>query len=510
MESAVQPGSAAAVARQHANGRMTARERIDALLDPGSFEELDALVRHRCADPVMAARRPYGDGVVVGTGTINERTVAVFSQDATVFGGALGEAHGAKITKLMELAAKIGCPIVGINDGGGARIQESVDTLALYGGIFFRNVRCSGVVPQISLIMGPCAGGGVYSPALTDFIVMVDKTSNMFITGPDVIKTVTGEQVSLEELGGGNLHNSRSGVAHYLASDEEDAFDYVRGLLDHLPSNNLSEPKSYPPPSPPAGVGPDGLTPTDRELERIIPDSTNQAYDMYEVISRVLDDGEFLEVHALFAPNIIVGFGHVDGRSVGVVANQPLHLAGCLDIDASTKAARFIRICDSFNVPVLSLVDVPGFLPGTDQEWEGIIRHGAKLVYAYAEAMVPKITVIVRKAYGGAYAAMGSKHLGADINLAWPTAEIEVMGAPGAVSVLHRKELAGLDGAELLARRAQLEQKYEATPYADAERGYIDAVIPPSHTRRRVGHALRILADKRVDALPRRHGNIPL
>jgi propionyl-CoA carboxylase beta chain len=466
---------------------------------------MDALVRHQCADPAMVDRRPYGDGVVVGTGTINGRDVAVFSQDATVFGGALGKAHGAKITKIMELAAKIGCPVIGINDGGGARIQESVDTLALYGGIFFRNVRCSGVVPQISLVMGACAGGGAYSPALTDFIVMVDRTSNMFITGPDVIKTVTGEEVSLEELGGGRLHNSRSGVAHYLAADEEDAFDYVRSLLDHLPSNNLSEPVSYAPTNPTTDI-----TPADLELERIIPDSTNQAYDMYEVIGRVLDDGEFLEVHALFAPNIIVGFGRVDGRSVGVVANQPTHLAGCLDIDASTKAARFIRICDSFNVPVLSFVDVPGFLPGTDQEWDGILRHGAKLVYAYAEAMVPKITVIVRKAYGGAYAAMGSKHLGADVNLAWPTAEIEVMGAAGAVSVLHRKELAGLEGDELLKRRAELERLYPATPYADAERGYIDAVIPPSHTRIRVAHALRLLSEKRVDALPRRHGNIPL
>ncbi len=510
MESAVQPGSASAVARQRANGRMTARERVDALLDPGSFVELDALVRHRCPDPAMAARRPYGDGVVVGTGTINDRTVAVFSQDATVFGGALGEAHGEKIAKIMDLAVKIGCPVVGINDGGGARIQESVDTLAVYGGIFFRNVRCSGVVPQISLVMGPCAGGGVYSPALTDFVVMVDKTSNMFITGPDVIKTVTGEEVTLEELGGGRLHNSRSGVAHYLAADEEDAFDYVRNLLDHLPSNNLSEPKAYPPPRPPAGTTIDGLTPTDLELDGIIPDSTNQAYDMHEVIGRVLDDGEFLEVHELFAPNIIVGFGRVDGRSVGVVANQPTHLAGCLDIDASAKAARFIRICDAFHVPVLTFVDVPGFLPGTDQEWDGIIRHGAKLVYAYAEAVVPKITVITRKAYGGAYAAMGSKHLGADINLAWPPAEIEVMGAPSAVSVLHRRELADLHGEELRERRAKLELKYAATPYADAERGYVDAVIPPSHTRKRIAHALRILADKRVDALPRRHGNIPL
>lgn len=506
IDSALHQGSAAAVARQHASGRRTARERIDALLDPGSFMELDGLARHRSAVPAMAARRPYGDGVVAGTGTIDGRAVAVYSQDATVFGGALGEVHGEKIAKIMDLALKIGCPLVGINDGGGARIQEGVSTMGQYGGIFYRNVRCSGVVPQISLVMGPCAGGAVYSPAMTDFIVMVDRTSHMFLTGPEVIKTVTGEQVDLEGLGGGNLHNSRSGVAHYLASDEDDALDYVRHLLDYLPSNNLSEPKAYP------GLDTGTLTAADLELDSIIPDSPHQAYDMHEVITRVLDDGEFLEVQQMFARNIIVGFGRVDGRSVGVVANQPLHLAGCLNIDASAKAARFIRTCDAFGIPVLTFVDVPGFLPGTDQEWGGIIRHGAKLIYAYAEAVVPMVTVTTRKAYGGSYGAMGSKHLGVDINLAWPTAQIAVTGASGAVSILNRRELAALEGDELAARRAQLIQEYEdsASPYLAADRGYVDAVIRPAHTRRQVATALRLLATKRVDGPPRRHGNIPL
>lgn len=512
MDSALHAGSAAAVERQHAKGRGTARERIHALLDPGSFFEVDALARHRSISPAMADHRPYGDGVVAGTGTIDGRTVAVFSQDATVFGGALGEVHGEKITKIMELAVKIGCPLIGINDGGGARIQEGVGTMGLYAGIFYRNVQCSGVVPQISLVMGPCAGGAAYSPALTDFIVMVDRTSHMFLTGPEVIRTVTGEDVDLEELGGGRLHNSRSGVAHYMAADEEDAFDYVRNLLDYLPSNNLSEPKVYPVPGPPAGTSADALTKTDLELDTIVPDSPNQAYDMYEVIGRVLDDGEFLEVQELFAPNIIVGFGRVEGRSVGVIANQPTHLAGCLNIDASAKAARFIRTCDAFGVPVLTFVDVPGFLPGTDQEWGGIIRHGAKLIYAYAEAVVPKITVVTRKAYGGAYGAMGSKHLGVDINLAWPTAQIAVTGASAAVNVLNRRELTGLEGEELAERLARLIQEYEdaESPYLAAERGYVDAVIPPSHTRAEVARALRTLETKRLAEPLRRHGNIPL
>ncbi|MEJ3656044.1 acyl-CoA carboxylase subunit beta [Actinomycetes bacterium KLBMP 9759] len=513
IDGAVHAGSEAAVERQHAKGRQTARERIDQLLDPGSFVELDALTRHRSTNFGMDAKRPFGDGVVTGTGTVDGRPVAVFSQDATVFGGALGEVYGEKIVKVMDLATKVGCPVIGINDGGGARIQEGVVALGLYGEIFVRNVRSSGVVPQISLVMGACAGGAVYSPAITDFTVMVDETSHMFITGPDIIKTVTGEVVDFEELGGGRTHNTKSGVAHYLAEDEADAFGYVKELLSFLPSNNLSEPPVFPAPEPTGGAIEESLTDSDLELDTIIPDSPNTPYDIREVINRVLDDGEFLEVHELFAPNIVVGYGRVEGRSVGVVANQPTQFAGCLDIDASEKAARFVRTCDAFNIPVLTFVDVPGFLPGTEQEWNGIIRRGAKLIYAYAEATVPKVTVITRKAYGGAYDVMGSKHLGADINVAWPTAQIAVTGAAGAVSILYRKELAGLSGDELAARRAELQQEYEdtlANPYIAADRGYIDGVIPPSHTRGYVGRALRLLATKREAVPPRKHGNIPL
>ncbi|WP_345384515.1 acyl-CoA carboxylase subunit beta [Pseudonocardia yuanmonensis] len=505
--------SEAAAERQHAKGRQTARERIDQLLDPGSFVELDALVRHRSTNFGMQEKRPFGDGVVTGTGTIDGRPVAVFSQDATVFGGSLGEVYGEKIVKVMDVAAKIGCPVIGINDGGGARIQEGVVALGLYGEIFVRNVRASGVIPQISLIMGPSAGGAVYSPALTDFTVMVDETSHMFITGPDVIKTVTGEDVDMEELGGGRAHNSRSGVAHYLGSDEQDAIDYVKELLSFLPSNNLSEPPTYPAPEPTAGSIEDGITDTDRELDTIVPDSANTPYDIREVINRVVDEGEFLEVQELWAPNIVTGFARVEGRSVGIVANQPTQFAGCLDIDASEKAARFVRTCDAFNIPILTFVDVPGFLPGTDQEWNGIIRRGAKLIYAYAEATVPKVTVIVRKAYGGAYDVMGSKHLGADVNIAWPTAQIAVTGASGAVNILYRKELKGLEGDELAAKRAELQQEYEdtlANPYIAADRGYIDAVVPPSHTRGYVGRSLRMLATKREQGPARKHGNIPL
>jgi len=513
IDGAVHAGSEAAVERQHAKGRQTARERIDQLLDPGSFVELDALTRHRSTNFGMDAKRPFGDGVVTGTGTIDGRPVAVFSQDATVFGGALGEVYGEKIVKVMDLAVKIGCPVVGINDGGGARIQEGVVALGLYGDIFVRNVRSSGVVPQISLVMGACAGGAVYSPAITDFTVMVDKTSHMFITGPDIIKTVTGEEVDFEELGGGRAHNTKSGVAHYLADDEDDAFAYVKELLGYLPSNNLSEPPVYPAPEPTDGGIVDGLTDSDLELDSIIPDSANTPYDIREVITRVVDEGEFLEVHELFAPNMVVGYARVDGRSVGVVANQPTQFAGCLDIDASEKAARFVRTCDAFNIPVLTFVDVPGFLPGTEQEWNGIIRRGAKLIYAYAEATVPKVTVITRKAYGGAYDVMGSKHLGADINVAWPTAQIAVTGSAGAVSILYRKELNGLEGDELAAKRAELQQEYEdtlANPYIAADRGYIDGVIPPSHTRGYVARALRLLSTKREAVPPRKHGNIPL
>ncbi|HTF47266.1 MAG TPA: acyl-CoA carboxylase subunit beta [Pseudonocardia sp.] len=512
-DAAVHAGSEQAIERQHAKGRQTARERIDQLLDPGSFVELDALTRHRSTNFGMQANRPFGDGVVTGSGTVDGRPVCVFSQDATVFGGSLGEVYGEKIVKVMDLATKIGCPMIGINDGGGARIQEGVVALGLYGEIFLRNVRSSGVIPQISLIMGPSAGGAVYSPAITDFTVMVDKTSHMFITGPDVIKTVTGETVDMEELGGGRAHNTKSGVAHYLAGDEEDALNYVKELLSFLPSNNLSEPPTFAPAEPAEGSIADGLTDTDLELDTLIPDSPNQPYDIREVISRVVDDGEFLEVHSLFAPNIVVGFGRVEGQSVGVVANQPTQFAGCLDIDASEKAARFVRTCDAFNIPILTFVDVPGFLPGTEQEWRGIIRRGAKLIYAYAEATVPKVTVITRKAYGGAYDVMGSKHLGADVNIAWPTAQIAVTGAQGAVSILYRKDLRGLEGDELAAKRAELQADYEDTlcnPYIAADRGYIDGVIPPSHTRGHVGRALRMLATKREAAPARKHGNIPL
>jgi propionyl-CoA carboxylase beta chain len=508
-QDAVHGGSARAAARQHGRGRRTARERIDLLLDARSFIELDELARHRCTNFGQGTNRPYGDGVVTGYGTIDDRPVCVFSQDASVFGGSLGEVYGEKIVKVMDLAMRTGCPIIGINEGGGARIQEGVVSLALYGEIFRRNTHASGVIPQISLIMGSCAGGHVYSPALTDFTVMVDQTSAMFITGPDVIKTVTGEEVGFEELGGGRTHNTRSGNAHYLGSDEEDALSYVRALLSYLPSNNLADPPVFD-----ASAAGEVV---DSELDTLIPDSAKTPYDIHEVITRVLDDGEFLEVHRLFAPNIVVGFGRVEGRSVGVVANQPTQLAGCLDIDASEKAARFVRTCDAFNVPVLTFVDVPGFLPGTGQEWNGIIRRGAKLIYAYAEATVPKVTVITRKAYGGAYDVMGSKHLGADINLAWPTAQIAVMGASGAANILHRKELATAaamaDPGAVEALRARRQQDYEDTllnPYVAADRGYIDAVIQPSNTRSHVARALRMLQDKRQTLPPKKHGNIPL
>ena len=495
----------AGVDKQHAKGKLTAMERIDALLDPGSFQQLDGLARHRSHAFGLDNNRPYGDGVVTGYGTIDGRPVCVFAQDFTVFGGSLGEVFGEKIVKVMDLALKTGCPVIGINDSGGARIQEGVVSLGLYGEIFRRNVAASGVIPQISLIMGPCAGGAVYSPAITDFIVMVDKTSHMFITGPDVIKTVTGEDVEFEELGGARTHNSKSGVAHYMATDESDAFDYVRALLAHLPSNNLDEP-------PYDDVEADlEISDLDRELDTLIPDSPNQPYDMHRVIEHVLDDGDFLEVQSLFAPNIIVGFGRVEGRPVGVVANQPMQFAGTLDIDASEKAARFVRTCDAFNIPVLTFVDVPGFLPGTDQEWDGIIRRGAKLIYAYSEATVPLVTVITRKAYGGAYDVMGSKHLGADINLAWPTAQIAVMGAQGAVNILYRQGIAGAADPE--AERARLIEEYDATlanPYTAAERGYIDRVILPSETRPMVVRALRALRTKRASRPPKKHGNIPL
>src|SRR6266542_3805400 len=432
IDEAVHAGSARAVDKQHARGKKTARERIDLLLDPGSFVELDELARHRSTNFGQEANRPYGDGVVTGYGTVDGRPVCVFAQDFIVFGGSLGEVFGEKIVKVMDLAMKTGCPMIGINDSGGARIQEGVVSLGLYGEIFFRNVRASGVIPQISLVMGPCAGGAVYSPAVTDFTVMVDRTSHMFITGPDVIKTVTGEDIEFEELGGARTHNTKSGNAHYLATDEEDAISYVKGLLSYLPGNNLDDPPVLD--GAPADLE---LSDVDRQLDVLIPDSANQPYDIHRVVEAVLDEGEFLEVMPLYARNIIVGFGRVEGRPVGVVANQPMHFAGCLDIFASEKAARFVRTCDAFNLPILTFVDVPGFLPGASQEWDGIIRRGAKLIYAYAEATVPKVTVITRKAYGGAYDVMGSKHLGADLNFAWPTAQIAVMGAQGAVNILY-------------------------------------------------------------------------
>jgi len=494
-----------AAEKQHAKGRQSARERIEQLLDEGSFVELDAFARHRSTAFGLQDNRPLGDGVITGYGTIDGRQVCVFSQDFSIFGGSLGEVYGEKITKVMDLAISSGCPLIGINDGAGARIQEGVVSLGLYGEIFKRNVHASGVIPQISLIMGSCAGGHVYSPAVTDFTVMVDQTSNMFITGPDVIKTVTGEDVSMEELGGARTHNTKSGNAHYLGADEEDALEYVKALISYLPQNNMEEPEPY---DEIVDLEP---SETDLALDVLIPDSANQPYDMHTVVESVLDDGDFLEVQALFAPNILIGFGRVEGRSVGVVANQPMQLAGCLDIDASEKAARFVRTCDAFNIPVLTFVDVPGFLPGTDQEWNGIIRRGAKLIYAYAEATVPLVTIITRKAYGGAYDVMGSKHLGADINIAWPSAQIAVMGASGAVNILYRRDLAAAEDPE--ARRAELMTEYEDTlcnPYVAAERGYIDAVVQPSHTRAEVTRSLRLLRTKRATLPPKKHGNIPL
>ncbi|WP_030020618.1 acyl-CoA carboxylase subunit beta [Streptomyces monomycini] len=508
IEEATHAGSARAVEKQHAKGKLTARERVELLLDEGSFVELDEFARHRSTNFGLEKNRPYGDGVVTGYGTVDGRTVCVYSQDFTIFGGSLGEVYGEKIVKVMDFALKNGCPVVGINDGGGARIQEGVAALGLFAEIFRRNVHASGVIPQISLIVGPCAGGAVYSPAITDFTVMVDQTSHMFITGPDVIKTVTGEDVGFEELGGARTHNSTSGVAHHMAGDEKDAIEYVKALLSYLPSNNLSEPPAFP------EEADLETSDYDRELDTLIPDSANQPYDMHTAIEHVLDDGEFLETQALFAPNMVTGFGRVEGHAVGIVANQPMQYAGTLDINASEKAARFVRTCDAFNVPVLTFVDVPGFLPGTDQEWDGIIRRGAKLIYAYAEATVPLITVITRKAFGGAYDVMGSKHLGADLNLAWPTAQIAVMGAQGAVNILHRRALAAIEDQDAQdARRQELIQEYEdalLNPYVAAERGYVDAVIMPSETRRHIVRGLRTLRNKRESLPPKKHGNIPL
>jgi len=488
--------------------KLTARERIDELLDAGSFVEIGALVEHRATTFGVDRTHPAGDGVVTGYGTIDGRTVCVYAQDFKVFGGSVGEEHGRKITKVQDLALRIGAPIIGILDGGGARIQEGVAGLTQFAEIFRRNVAASGVIPQISLICGPCAGGAVYSPALTDFIVMVDGSSHMFITGPDVISAVTGEEVGFDELGGAVTHTQRSGVAHFASADEPAAINYVKELLTYLPSNNLTDPPVF-------DTVPSSLetTPDDEALNTIIPDSDSVPYDMGVVVRTVLDDDEFLEIQPDYAPNILIGFGRVEGNSVGIIANQPLAMAGTLDIAAAEKAARFVRTCDMFAIPVLTFVDVPGFLPGTDQEWNGIIRRGAKLIFAYAEATVPLVTLITRKAYGGAYIVMGSKQLGADVNLAWPSAQIAVMGAAGAVNILDRKALAKLPPEEQDAERTRLIADYENTlinPYDAAKRGFLDAVIQPAETRVQITMALRALRTKRATNVPRKHGNIPL
>jgi propionyl-CoA carboxylase beta chain len=502
-DSAIHHASEKAVEKQHAKGKYTARERIEKLLDPGSFQELDTYVRHRTHDFDMDRSRPWGDAVVTGHGTVDGRRVCVFSQDFTVFGGSLGEVMSEKMCKVMDLAAKIGCPVIGINDSGGARIQEGVVSLGAYGDVFARNVQSSGVIPQISLIMGPCAGGAVYSPAMTDFILMVKETSHMFITGPDVIRTVTGEEVEFEELGGAMSHNAKSGVAHFAFDDEDQCLEDTRYLLSFLPQNNLESPPRVQPSDDPARM--------DEELDTVVPDSPNKPYDMRDVVRLCVDDGEFLEVHEHYATNIICGFARLNGWTVGIVGNQPRSMAGVLDIDASVKAARFVRTCDAYNIPLLTLVDVPGFLPGTTQEWGGIIRHGAKLLYAYTEATVPKLTLITRKAYGGAYDVMASKHMLADFNFAWPTAEIAVMGPEGAVNIIHRRDIAGSPTPE--ERRGKLIDDYKArfaNPYTAAERGYIDDVIIPHETRPKLIAALETLRTKRVPGPKRKHGNIPL
>jgi len=505
IDEAVHAGSARATEKQHAKGKKTARERIEMLVDADSFTEIDEFARHRAHGFGMEDNRPYGDGVVIGTATVDGRPIALYSQDFTVFGGSLGEVHAEKIVKIADFALKSGIPLIGINDSGGARIQEGVASLNGYGKIFRLNTRSSGVIPQISLILGPCAGGSAYSPALTDFTVMVKETSNMFITGPDVIKTVTGEDVGMEELGGAFTHNTKSGNAHYMADSEADAIDYVKALLSYLPSNNMDGSPVLPPTETLEKKA------SDTALNTLIPDSPNQPYDMKNLIQALVDEGEFLEVHSLYAQNIVVGFARIEGQSVGIIANQPSQLAGTLDINSSEKAARFLRFCDAFNIPILTLVDVPGFMPGTEQEWNGIIRRGAKLLYAYAEASVPLVTLITRKAYGGAFIVMGSKYLGSDINFAWPSAEIAVMGAQGAVNILHRKEIA--EAKDVDAKRKELVDDYTekfSNPYLAAERGTIDSVIEPEDSRQYITKAFRTLKTKR-DILPaRKHGNIPL
>jgi propionyl-CoA carboxylase beta chain len=496
-------GGPVRIERQHAWGKLTARERLDLLLDPGSFVELDAFVTHRSTEFGLAEQRFLGDGVVTGHGTIEGRVAFVFSQDFTVFGGSLSESYAEKICKVMDLAMKVGAPVIGLNDSGGARIQEGVVSLGGYADIFLRNVLASGVVPQISVILGPCAGGAVYSPAMTDFTVMVERTSYMFVTGPNVVKAVTHEEVDSEALGGATVHTTRSGVAHLAAHDEAEALDAVRRILGHLPQNNLELPAIIPTSDPI-----DRMDPT---LDDIVPDDPHRPYDMHDVISRVFDDAEFLEIQPGWAQNLITGFARLNGRSVGVVAQQPAVLAGALDIDASVKGARFVRTCDCFNVPLVTLVDVPGFMPGVGQEHGGIIRHGAKLLYAYCEATVPKLTVITRKAYGGAYDVMSSKHVRGDMNLAWPTAEIAVMGAEGAVNIIFKDAIAKAD--DPTAERQRLVAAYEAefaNPYIAAARGYVDDVIRPRETRPRLIRALEVLADKRDSNPRKKHGNIPL
>jgi len=502
-EQAMLGGGPERIEAQHKKGKLTARERIDMLLDPGSFVELDAFVVHRCYDFGMEKRKILGDGVVTGYGTIDGRLVFVFSQDFTVFGGSLGEMFAKKVCKIMDLAMKVGAPVIGLNDSGGARIQEGVASLAGYGDIFFKNVEASGVIPQISAILGPCAGGAVYSPALTDFIIMTKGISHMFITGPQVIKAVLGQEVTFDELGGPMVHAQRSGVIHFVAEDEEDCMNIIRRLLSYLPSNNMEDP-------PIVDTGDDPGR-TDERLNSIIPDDPDKPYDVKEVIHSVVDNGEFMEVQPYWAPNIVIGFARLNGRTVGIVANQPKYFAGALDIDSSTKAARFVRFCDCFNIPIVTFVDVPGFLPGIDQEHGGIIRNGAKLLYAYCEATVPKITVILRKAYGGAYDVMGSKHSGGDINYAWPTAEIAVMGPEGAINIIFRKELAKAENPEEMRRRlvAEYRRKF-ANPYIAAERGYIDGVIEPAETRPMLISALEMLANKRESRPPKKHANMPL
>lgn len=502
-EAALQGGGQERVDRHHQSGKLTARERIDLLLDPGSFTELDAFVTHQCHDFDMDQQRIPGDGVVIGYGTIDGRQVYIFAQDFTVFGGSLSGAHAAKICKVMDLAMKMGAPIIGLSDSGGARIQEGVVSLAGYADLFLRNVLASGVIPQIAAIMGPCAGGAVYSPALMDFVLMVRHTSHMFVTGPDVIKTVLHEEVSFEELGGAMTHNATSGVAHFATDSEQECLASIRELLSYLPQNNLEEA--------PRCESRDDPERQEDALNALVPDSPNRPYDMKELIRMVVDDGEFLEVQEHFAQNMVVGFGHLGGQSVGFVANQPIALAGCLDSSSSVKAARFIRFCDAFNIPIITLEDVPGYLPGTAQEHGGIIKHGAKLLYAYGEATVPKITIIVRKAYGGAYCVMGSKHMRADINFAYPTAEIAVMGPEGAVNILHKRKIAEeVDAASFRAEKvAEFRDKF-ANPYIAAERGYIDEVIEPKETRPKLIRALRSLKTKRETNPPKKHGNIPL